>query len=134
VSYVDTSLPPGSQRTSLGIRVRLALRAAVDSGMSTSQAARACGVGRSPVKRSVAQRRRTGSVVPHPYPGRTPVIPSEHHPALLTLVDAHPVATRAGYCRCWEASGDTRVSVSTMSHTLQRLGFTRRGSGAGGPR
>jgi len=116
------------------VSVRVALLAAVDSGMSKSQAARACGVGRSTVKRYVAQRRRTGSVVPGPYPGRTPVIPSEHHPALLTLVDAHPAPTLAGYCRCWEASGGTRASVSTMSLTLQRLGFTRRGAGAGGPR
>jgi len=116
------------------VSVRVALLAAVDSGMSKSQAARAFGVGRSPVKRSVAQRRRAGSVVPRPYPGRTPVISPDDHPALLALVDAHPAATLAGYCRSWEASGGTRVSVSTMSRTLQRLGFTRRGSGAGGPR
>ncbi len=116
------------------VSMRLALLAAIDCGMGTSHAACAFGVGRSSVKRSATQRRRTDSVVPRPHPERTPVIPSEQHRALLALVAAHPASTLAGYCRSWEASGGTRVSVSTMSRTLQRLRFTRRGAGVGGPR
>jgi transposase len=115
------------------VPIRLALLAAVDRGMSKSQAARDFGVGRATVKRYVAQRRLTGSLEPRPQPGRPPLIPPEQHPALLALVAAAPTASQAAYCRRWQEREGTLVSTSTMSRTLHRLGCTRRPERGGRP-
>jgi transposase len=115
------------------VPVRLALLAAVDRGMSKSQAARVFGVGLASVKRYAAQRRDTGSLSPRPHPGRPPLIPPEQHPALLALVAAAPRASQEAYCRRWREMGGKQVSLSTMSRTLHRLGCVRRPRPGGRP-
>ena len=45
---------------------------------------------------------------------------------LRAQLEAHPDATLQEHCEMWEAHGGIKVSISTMSRTIQRLGWTRK--------
>jgi transposase len=93
--------------------------------MSTQEVARVFGVGQAPVTRYMRQRRETGTLVPKPHPGRQHVIGPDQHAALCAVIQSRPAASLAAYCRLWQETDGTLVSLSTMSRTLSRLGFTR---------
>lgn len=106
--------------------LRAKIMAAVDKGMSKSQAARTFGVGLATIKRYAALRRTQGSLHPKRHPGPTPLIRPEHQAALWAQVVAHPTAYLDEQCALWEAQTEVRLSQSSMSRTIRRLGFTRK--------
>jgi transposase len=109
---------------SLDLRTKIV--AAVEDGRPKSEVARVFGVGLSTVKRYLQQQHQTGSLAPKRHPGGTPSIPPDQYPLLWAQLDAHPTAFLDEHCRFWEATTDTRVSTSTMSRMIRRLGWTRK--------
>lgn len=106
--------------------LREKILAQVDAGMSKARTARTFGVGRTTVNRYLRRRRETGSLDRSPVPGRTPTIRPDQREALRAQVAAHPTAILVEQCDLWEASHQVRVSISTMSREIRRLGFTRK--------
>jgi transposase len=106
--------------------LRAKILAAVDAGMSKSQAARTFGVGLATIKRYATLRRDHGTLDPTPHPGRPPLIRPEQQELLWAQLVAHPDAYLDEQCALWEAQTDMRLSTSAMSRTIRRLGFTRK--------
>jgi transposase len=107
--------------------LRAKILAAVDAGMSKSQAARIFDVGLATIKRYAALRRDHGTLAPKPHPGRRPLIRSEQQKEVLRAqLLAHPDAYLDEHCELWEAQTGVRLSTSAMSRTIRRLGFTRK--------
>ena len=107
--------------------LRAKILAAVDAGMTKSQAARTFGVGLATIKRYAALRRAQGSLAAKPHPGRPPIIRAEQEKEdLRAQVRAHPAAYLDEQCALWEARTGVRLSISAMSRTIKRLGFTRK--------
>ncbi len=106
--------------------LRTKIMAAVDHGMSKSEAARVFGVGLATIKRYAALRREQGTLAPKPHPGRPPLIRPEQQEVLWTQLVAHPDAYLDEQCALWEAHTTVRLSTSAMSRTIRRLGFTRK--------
>ena len=72
--------------------LRTKILAAVDGGMSKSEAARVFRVGISTIKRYAQQHRQTGSLAPRPIPGRPPTFSRDYDGALWAQLEAHPDA------------------------------------------
>jgi transposase len=106
---------------SVDLRERL-LRA-IDAGLSQAEAARLFGVGTATIARWRQRQREHGSVAPQPRPGRPRRIGRAQERALLTQVRALPDATLREHCAQWEAEQGVRLSESTMSRALARLGW-----------
>jgi transposase len=106
--------------------LRAKILAAVDAGMSKSEAARTFRVGLATVKRYAALRRDYGTLDPKPHPGRPPRIRPEQQEVLWAQLVAHPDAYLDEQCDLWEAQTGQRLSTSAMSRTIKRLGFTRK--------
>ena len=106
--------------------LRLRSIAAVDAGMSRSEAARLFGVGRATVKRYLALRRETGALAPRPRRGPPPIKLAALAAALPARLAAAPDATLAEHCAWWRDVSGLEVSTATMSRALTRLGWTRK--------
>jgi transposase len=106
--------------------LRAKILAAVDAGLSKSQAARTFGVGLATIKRYAALRREQGSLDPKPHSGRPRTIRPEQQEVLRAQVTAHPAAYLDEHCVLWEAEWGVRISTSTMSRAIRKLGFTRK--------
>jgi transposase len=106
--------------------LRLRVIAAVDGGMSRSEAARVFKVGRATVKRYLALRRETGNLVPRPRRGPPPTKTSALRALLPVRLEAAPDATLAEHCAWYEQLANVRVSGPTMSRLIARLGWTRK--------
>jgi transposase len=106
--------------------LRAKIMAAVDAGMSKSQAARTFGVGLTTIKRYAALQREQGSLVPRSPTGRPPAIRPEQLEVLRAQLTAHPAAYLDEHCALFAAQTQVRVSISTMSRTIRRLGWTRK--------
>jgi transposase len=109
---------------SLDLRTKIV--AAVEAGRPKSEVARVFGVGLSTVKRYLHHQQQTGSLAPKRHPGGTPSIAPDQFPLLWAQLDAHPTAFLDEHCQRWEEQTGTRVSLSTMSRAIRRLGFTRK--------
>jgi len=107
--------------------LRTRILAAVDAGMTKSQAARVFAVSRSTVKLYAQRRRETGSLAPTPRAAPPPsLIGPEQTATLRAQLDAAPDATLAMHCTTWEQAQGVRVSVSTMHRAIARLDWTRK--------
>jgi transposase len=106
--------------------LRTKILAALDDGLTQVEAARLFRVGLATIKRYVALRRGHHSLEPKPRPGRPRAIPREHEEALRALVEADPAAYLDEYRDRWAEESGVRVSISTMSRALRKLGFTRK--------
>jgi transposase len=87
------------------------------------------GVSRAFVETLVRQRRSTGQIAPRPHAGGRK--PSDAHTALAVVRQAfqkHTDATLAELGERLGQRGGLRVSVSTMSRLLTRLGLPRKKS------
>jgi transposase len=85
------------------------------------------GVGEATVDRLVARFRERGSVAPDPHGGGQPaLIPDEQLPVVRRLLDAAPDITVAELAARYRCEVGLRVSRSTMSRTVARLGYTRK--------
>jgi transposase len=94
--------------------------------MPTTEVARAFGVGLSSVKRYVKTAREGGSLRPKSSPGRRPKADESARTLLESDLEERPAATLAQRCQyLWSVAG-LRVSESTVSRLLRRLGWTRK--------
>jgi transposase len=106
--------------------LRAKILAAVDAGMSKSEAARTFGVGLATIKRYVALRRNHGTLDPKRHPGRSPKIATEQQEMLRAQLTEHPAAYLDEHCALWAAQTGVTVHISTMSRAISKLGWTRK--------
>jgi transposase len=99
---------------------------AVDQGFPREEIIQLLGVSRATIKRYVKQRRETGTVVPKVIPGRPPKKLGPLQAELVAQLQAHDDLGLEDQCRLWEQSHGVRVSTSTMSRAIQRVGWTRK--------
>jgi transposase len=99
---------------------------AVDQGKSRREIANVFGVSLATLKRYLKQRRETGNVLPKPIPGRPSKKFAPLEAGLVAQLKAHSDATLEDHCRLWEQTHGMRVSTSTMSRAIRRVGWTRK--------
>lgn len=106
--------------------LRLKVLDAVDRGIPRREVVRTFGVSMPTIERYLRRRRRTGEVSPKPSPGRTPSICAtpEERRALWAQLEANAEATLERHCDLWEEARGMKVSVSTMSRAVRKLGWT----------
>jgi transposase len=109
---------------SMDLRERVV--AAVDRGTPRKEIVRTLGVSEPTIRRYLRLRRETGSVAPKPPPKRPFSIGQsvEHTRALWKQLEEHNDATLEQHCRLWEIKQGAKVSISTMSRAIGRLGWT----------
>ena len=99
---------------------------AVDQGFPREEIIKLLGVSRATIKRYLKQRRETGTVAPKVIPGRPPKKLGPLQAELVAQLQAHDDLGLEDQCRLWEQSHGVRVSTSTMSRAIQRVGWTRK--------
>jgi transposase len=99
---------------------------AVDQGFPREEIVKLLGVSRATIKRYLKQRRETGTVAPKVIPGRPPKKLGPLQAELVAQLQAHDDLGLEDQCRLWEQSHGVRVSTSTMSRAIQRVGWTRK--------
>ena len=99
---------------------------AKERGIPTTEVARAFGVGLSSVKRYVKTTREGGSLRPKSSPGRRPKADESARRLLEADLEERPAATLAQRCEYLRSAAGLRVSESTVSRLLRRLGWTRK--------
>jgi transposase len=111
---------------SYSLDLRLKVLDAVDRSIPRREVVRTFGVSMPTIERYLRRRRQTGDLLPKPSPGRTPSIlatPQERR-ALWEQLEENDEATLARHCELWEERQGARVSVSTMSRAVRKLGWT----------
>ena len=100
--------------------------AAVDRGTLRKEIVRTLGISEPTIRRYLRLRRETGSVAPKPPPKRPFSIGQnvEQRRALWKQLEEHEGATLEKHCRLWERKRGVKVSISTMSRAIRRLGWT----------
>lgn len=111
------------------VDLRERVLAAVDRGLSRTQAAQQFRVGRATITNWVALRRARGSRAAHTSPGRPRTMGPSEAEALGAQLAAQPDATLSAHVRRWTAQHpDQSLSTATMSRAIRRLGWTRKKS------
>ena len=98
---------------------------AKERGMPTAEVARAFGVGVSSVKRYVATAREGRSLAPKRRPGSKPKLDERSRKLLEADLQERPAATLPERREFLERVAGVRVSDSTVSRMLRRLGWSR---------
>src|ERR671916_1349133 len=106
--------------------LRLKVLDAIDRGIPRKEVVRTFGVSMPTLERYLRRRRQSGDLAPKPSPGRTPSIlaTSRERRALCQQLEENNEATLERHCQLWEERGVARVSVSTMSRAVRKLGWT----------
>ena len=102
---------------------RKVVEAVEERGMGKSQAARTFGMSLSSVKRYVAKARRGDSRSPRKHPGPRPKLDEPARRLLEADVEQRPAASLRERGRFLERVAGVRVSESTLSRLLRRMGF-----------
>ncbi len=108
-----------ARRPSADFRERLV--AAIDAGLSPSEAATRFRVSLRTIYRWLARARRGESLADKPRSGRPPKLTPEQVPVLRDLVQAQPDATLPGHAARLAAATGVRLSPSHLSRLLKRL-------------
>jgi transposase len=95
-------------------------------GMPTVEVARAFGVGVSTVKRYAAMAREGRPLAPKKHPGSKPKIDEGARRLLEADLEERPAATLPQRREFLRRTCGVRVSDSTVSRMLKRLGWTRK--------
>ena len=95
-------------------------------GMPTVEGARLFGVGLSTVKRFHAAAREGKSLAPKKRPGSKPKLDERAERLLETDLEERPAATLPQRREFLERVAGVRVSDSTVSRALKRLGWSRK--------
>ena len=98
---------------------------AKERGMPTVEVARAFGVGISSVKRYAKTAREGGSLRPKRSSGRPPKADERARRLLEADLQERPTATLPERCEYLRGVAGLRVSESTVSRLLRRMGFSR---------
>jgi len=113
---------------SVDLRERI-VAAHARGGMTRQEVADLFQVGRATVSRLVRRFKDTGSVVPDPHGGgRAKRLSADDEEKLLVFVTERPDATIPELVVGLAERAGVRVSTSTMSRALARMGFTRKKS------
>ncbi len=113
-------MPPGARAYSMDLRERVV--AAVDAGLTQSQAAERFGVSLRTVERYLARRRATGSLAAtEQRHGREPAVRRRLQAWLPARLDAAADATLAEHVAAFVAAGGRRVSLASMSRAIAGL-------------
>ncbi len=99
---------------------------AKERGMPTVEVARTFGVGLSSVKRYAKTAREGGSLRPKSSPGRRPKADESARILLEADLEERPAATLTQRREYLRSVAGLRVSESTVSRLLRRLGWTRK--------
>ena len=91
--------------------------------MGNSEAARTFAMSLSSVKRYVAKARRGDSLSPRKHPGPRPKLDERARRLLEADVEQRPAASLRERGRFLERVAGVRVSESTLSRLLRRMGF-----------
>ena len=102
---------------------RKVVEALEERGMGNSQAARTFGMSLSSVKRYVAKARRGDTLSPRKHPGPRPKLDERARRLLEADVEQRPAASLRERGRFLERVAGVRVSESTLSRLLRRMGF-----------
>ncbi len=99
---------------------------ALEQGIPRKELVRIFGVSLPTIERYLRKRRQTGDLTPKPSPGRTPTIGAtiEQRRALWEQLESNTDATLERHCELWEREQGVRVSVSTMSRAIRKLGWS----------
>lgn len=97
---------------------------AIHRGMGKSEAARTFGVSLSSVKRYVAKADQGESLSPRKHPGPRPKIDERAKRLLEADVEKRPALPLRERGRFLERVAGVRVSESTLSRLLRRMGFS----------
>jgi transposase len=108
------------------VDLRVKVLRAVDQGYAREEIVKLLGVSLATIKRYLKQRRETGTVAPKAIPGRPPKKLGPLQAELVAQLQAHDDRGLEEQCRLWEQSHGVRVSTSTMSRAIQRVGWTRK--------
>ena len=95
--------------------------AAIDAGLSVSEAAKRFRVSVRTIYRWLARHRRGEPLADKPRSGRPPKLAPEQIPVLWQLVQAEPEATLPQHAARLEAATGVRLSPSHLSRLLARL-------------
>jgi transposase len=109
---------------SLDLRKRIV--EAKKRGMPTTEVARTFGVGLSTVKRYAATAREGRSLAPKKRPGSKPKLDEVARKLLEGDLEERPAATLPQRREFLSRVAGARVSDSTVSRTLKRLGWSRK--------
>ena len=99
---------------------------AVERGMPKAEAARVFGVGISSVKRYVATYREGRSLAPKKRPGSKPKLDADARRLLEADLEERPTATLPQRREFLLLACGVKVSDSTVSRVLGRMGWTRK--------
>jgi len=99
---------------------------AVDQGYKRTDIIKLFGVSRATIKRYLKQRSETGNLCRKPIPGRPLKKSAPLQAGLVAQLEAHSDATLEMHCDLWEQTSGVRVSTSTMSRAIRRVGWTRK--------
>jgi transposase len=99
---------------------------AIDRGIPREEAVRAFSVSMPTLERYLRRRREGARLAPGSSPGRTPSICSsvKEQWVLWKQLEENDEATLERHCELWENKRKFKVSVSTMSRTVRKLGWT----------
>jgi transposase len=97
---------------------------AIQRGMGKSEAARSFGVSLSSVKRYVAKAHQGGSLTPKKHPGPRPKLDERARRLLEADVEQRPALSLRERGRFLERVAGVKVSQSTLSRLLRRMGFS----------
>jgi transposase len=103
---------------------RKVVEAVEHRGMAKSEAARSFGVSLSSVKRYVAKANQGSSLSPKKHPGPRPKIDEKAGRLLVADVEKRPAVSLRERGRFLERVAGVRVSESTLSRLLRRMGFS----------
>jgi transposase len=109
---------------SLDLRERIVR--AVDQGYPRAEIVQLFGVSLATIKRYIKQRRGTGHLRRKPIPGHPPQKSAPLQTQIVEQLEAHADATLQMHCDLWEHTSGVRVSISTMSGVIRRVGWTRK--------
>jgi transposase len=103
---------------------RKVVEAVQHRGMGKSEAARTFGMSLSSVKRYVAKARKGNSLSPRKHPGPRPKLDEQARRLLEADVEERPALSLRERGRFVERVAGVRVSESTLSRLLRRMGFS----------
>jgi transposase len=106
--------------------LRLKVLDAVDRGTPRKEVVRTFGVSMPTLERYLRRRREGVGLAPGRSPGRTPSICAsvEERQMLWAQLEENDDATLERHCELWETKRKVKVSISTMSRAVRKLGWT----------
>jgi transposase len=106
--------------------LRLKVLKAIDRGIPRKEVVRTFGISMPTLERYLRRRREGVGLDPGRSTGRTPSICAspEERRALWRQLEENDEATLARHCELWEGEPGVKVSISTMSRAVRKLGWT----------